>query len=208
MQIKSIAECSINDSYSKTCIKNSHPQKVQKFVFKTNYRLMQVKSIAECSKWSILLYFRPSLSYHLSLRSLFCLFWPLSKRPKIGFQDQLLLNAGQKYCRMLQGEYFAILLIFIKLPFVIKIFVLSILATLKNTKKCFLRPIIAYAGQKYCKMLQGEHSAILLFCLFCCFTSQVNSYGHCGTVSSPNHTFSWAGLNKWLTSNSCTYFRL
>ena len=46
------------------------------------------------------------------------------------------------------------------------------------------------------------------FCLFCCFTSQVNSYGHCGTVSSPKHTFSWAGLNKRLTSNSCTYFRL
>ena len=43
---------------------------------------------------------------------------------------------------------------------------------------------------------------------FCCFTSQVNSYGHCGTVSSPNHTFSWAGLNKRLTSNLCTYFRL
>ena len=39
-----------------------------------------------------------------------------------------------------------------------------------------------------------------LFCLFCCFTSHVNSYGHCGTVSSPNHTFSWAGLNKRLTS--------
>ena len=37
---------------------------------------------------------------------------------------------------------------------------------------------------------------------------QVNSYGHCGTVSSPNHTFSLAGLNKRLTSNSCTYFRL
>ena len=48
----------------------------------------------------------------------------------------------------------------------------------------------------------------LFLFLFCCFTSQVNSYGHCGTVSSPNHTFSWAGLNKWLTSNSCTYFRL
>ena len=31
---------------------------------------------------------------------------------------------------------------------------------------------------------------------------------HCGTVSSPNHTFSWAGLNKRITSNSCTYFRL
>ena len=26
-------------------------------------------------------------------------------------------------------------------------------------------------------------------CMFCCFTSQVNSYGHGGTVSSPNHTF-------------------
>ena len=26
-------------------------------------------------------------------------------------------------------------------------------------------------------------------CLFCCFTSQVNSYGHCRTVSSPNHTY-------------------
>ena len=36
--------------------------------------------------------------------------------------------------------------------------------------------------------------------MFCCFTSQVNSYGHGGTVSSPNHTFSWASLNKQLTS--------
>ena len=30
---------------------------------------------------------------------------------------------------------------------------------------------------------------LYLFCLFCCFTSQVNSYGHGGTVSSLNHTF-------------------
>ena len=51
---------------------------------------------------------------------------PLSKRQKKGFQDQLLLNAGQKNCRMLQEEHSAILLTFIKLPFVIKIFVLSI----------------------------------------------------------------------------------
>ena len=35
---------------------------------------MQVKSIAECSKGSILQYFRLSFSYHLSLRSLFYLF--------------------------------------------------------------------------------------------------------------------------------------
>ena len=31
--------------------------------------------------------------------------------------------------------------------------------------------------------------AVWLVGWFCCFTSQVNSYGHCGTVSSPNHTF-------------------
>ena len=49
-----------------------------------------------------------------------------SKRPKIGFQDGLMLNAGQKYCSVLQGEHSAILLTFIKLPFVINIFVLSI----------------------------------------------------------------------------------
>ena len=36
-----------------------------------------------------------------------------------------MLNAGQKYCRMLQVEHSAILSTFIKLPFVIKIFVLS-----------------------------------------------------------------------------------
>ena len=56
--------------------------------------------------------------------------YALSKTPQIGFQYQLSLNgnAGHKYCRMLQGEHFAILLTFIKLPFVIfvKIFILSI----------------------------------------------------------------------------------
>ena len=55
-----------------------------------------------------------------------CVKQQLSKRPKIGFQDQLSLNAGQKYCRMLQGEHSAIFSTFIKLPIVIKIFVLSI----------------------------------------------------------------------------------
>ena len=55
-----------------------------------------------------------------------CLKRPHSKRPQIGFQDQLTLNAGQKYCKMLPGEHSAILSTFIKLPFVIKIFILSI----------------------------------------------------------------------------------
>ena len=48
-----------------------------------------------------------------------CLKRPLKK------EYQLSLNAGQKYCRMLQGEQSAILSTFIKLPFIIKIFVLS-----------------------------------------------------------------------------------
>ena len=43
----------------------------------------------------------------------------------MGFQAQLSLNAGQKDCRVLQGEQSAILSTFIKLPLVIKIFVLS-----------------------------------------------------------------------------------
>ena len=30
---------------------------------------------------------------------------------------------------------------------------------------------------------------MILFCLLCCFTSQVNSYGHCGTISSHIYIF-------------------
>ena len=52
---------------------------------------MQVKSIAECSKGSIPQFFRPSLSYHLSLRSLFCLL--LS-----GCFTQVLLNIHVYFC--------------------------------------------------------------------------------------------------------------
>ena len=55
-----------------------------------------------------------------------CLKQPLKKKTKIGFQDRLSLNAGQKYCRMLHGEHSAILLTFIKLPFAFKTLVLSI----------------------------------------------------------------------------------
>ena len=59
-----------DETTEKTCVKRPL-SKYNKLVFKTNYRLMQIKSIAKCSKGSILIYFRPSLSYHLSLRSLF-----------------------------------------------------------------------------------------------------------------------------------------
>ena len=50
--------------YSKTCGKRPLV-KMTKNWFSIDYRLMQVKSIAECSKGSILKYFRPSLTYHL-----------------------------------------------------------------------------------------------------------------------------------------------
>ena len=55
-----------------------------------------------------------------------CLKQPLKKKTKIGFQDLLSLNAGQKYCRMLQGEHSTILSTFIRLPFVFYSFDLSI----------------------------------------------------------------------------------
>ena len=58
---------------------------------------------------------------------------PLKKKTKFGCQDQLSLNAGQKYCRMLQWEHSAILSTFIKQPFVIKIFALSVFEWLLKT---------------------------------------------------------------------------
>ena len=60
-----------------------------------------------------------------SVHSKTCVKRLLSKRPKIGFQDQLSLNAGQKYCRM---EHSLILLTFIKLRYFIKDLILSILS--------------------------------------------------------------------------------
>ena len=50
----------------------SDPSKrTPKFGFQYQYRLMQVKSIAKCSKGSILQFFRPLLSYHFLLKPLF-----------------------------------------------------------------------------------------------------------------------------------------
>ena len=51
-----------------------------------------------------------------------CVKRPLSKRPKIVFSRLISFNAGQKYCRMLQEDHFAIL----STLFPLKIFVLSI----------------------------------------------------------------------------------
>ena len=66
-----------------------------KLVFKTDYRLMQFKSIAECSKGSILQYFQPSLRYHLSLTSLFCLFLSGRLRQVLLYQNFVHWPIGQ-----------------------------------------------------------------------------------------------------------------
>ena len=50
-------------------VRNGHSQKDRDL-----FDLMQVTSIEKCSHWSILQYFRPSLSYHLSLKYLFVYF--------------------------------------------------------------------------------------------------------------------------------------
>ena len=83
--------------YRKPCLKRSL-KKTPKLVSNTNYRLIQVKSIAECSPRSILQYFRPSLSYHLFLRPLFYPFikWPL-KTVLLYLQGWMVALAGTAF---------------------------------------------------------------------------------------------------------------
>ena len=62
-------------------------------------------------------------------------------------------------------------------------------------KECFEQVIFKKKSGDFNKSIQTTH-VIVLFCLFCCFTSQVNSYGHGGTVSSPNHIFFLSKLEQ------------
>ena len=45
----------------------------------------------------------------------------------------------------------------------------------------------------------------LFVCSFCCFMSEVNSYGHGGTVSSPNHTFFLGKLEQAVIPVLCAH---
>ena len=74
-----------------------------------------------------------------------CLKRPLKTQTTIDFHFQLSLNAGQKYCRILQREHSAILSTFIKLPFSIKTFVLSFLCGR-------LKHVLLY--KPFCKILE------------------------------------------------------
>ena len=60
------------EKYSKTCLKWPLKKKTKKCFFKTDYCFNAGQKY--CRMLSILQYFRPSSSYHLSLRPLFCLF--------------------------------------------------------------------------------------------------------------------------------------
>ena len=69
-----------------------------------------------------------------------CLKGPL-KIPNISFLYRLLLNTGQKFCRMLQGEHSAMLSTFFKLSLVIKTFILSIVKWLFKTGLLYINYI-------------------------------------------------------------------
>ena len=55
----------VGSQYSKTCLKQSL-KKDKTMTLITNGSLMKVKSIAECSPWSILQYFCPAISNNWS----------------------------------------------------------------------------------------------------------------------------------------------
>ena len=90
--------------------------------------------------------------------------------------------------------------------------VFFILLLSKNKSEIRFQYLVYYIIHT-CNIYGNGYTAIyvvfmICVCLFSCFTSQINSYGHGGTVSSPYQTFSSADLNKRLTSNLCTYFRV
>ena len=69
-----------------------------------------------------------------------------------------------------------------------------------------------FENNKVLLILILPFSIVWKFCHFdlvCFFTSHSTTMVmSVGTVSSPNHTFSWAILTKQLTSTLCTYFSL
>ena len=100
-------------------------------------KCLQYKYIQTFNMLNISNFNQVTLNFYIYSKT--CLKRPLKKKTKIGFQDRLSFNAGQKHCRMLQGEHSAILLTFIKLPFVINTFVLSIFEWPLKTGSTVLR---------------------------------------------------------------------
>ena len=73
MSLKGLETKYQNFIYSKTCFKRPPKQRLKKG-FKDQLSLNADQKYCRMLQESILQYFRPALSYHLSLRHLFCLF--------------------------------------------------------------------------------------------------------------------------------------
>ena len=70
---------------------------------------------------------------------------------------------------------------------------------MQNLSQQKLRPNLrVHCAMASMNLMYAKHFKVSLFCFlcFCCFTSHVNSYGHCGTVSSPNHTLFLGKLER------------
>ena len=78
--------------YSKTCLKQPLEKKTQ-IGFQDQLSLNAGQKYCRILFWSILQYFQPSLSYHLSLRPLFCLF--LSSRLSWFYRLRLTISFEQ-----------------------------------------------------------------------------------------------------------------
>ena len=79
---------------------------------------------------------------------------------KLVFKTNYQFNAGQKYCRMLQGKHSAILSTYIKLPFVIKIFVLPIFEWPFYTGFTVYNKPWCGASRPLCFQLNGKHNNV------------------------------------------------
>ena len=69
-----------------------------KFGLVINFKMPAIVGILQCMtrKKNDIAYCYEQVNCLICLYSKTLVKWPLSKRPKIGFQDQLLLNAGKK----------------------------------------------------------------------------------------------------------------
>ena len=97
-----------------------------------------------------------------------------SQKDKKCYKDQLSLNAGQKYWRMLQVEHSAILSTFINLPFIIKIFVLSIFEWPFYTDFTVCSIKDYQENMKYLKVY-----IVQVYCV------RLANFGHIGFISDP-----------------------
>ena len=156
----------------------------------TNGSLMKVESIAECSPWSILQYFWPALRDNRSWKPILIFFLSGCLRQVLLYWLSGLkftkclseLQTGNTLIRLLLKKQSDLGLHCLSRPFWQEISV------------CICRNFTEYGNVlKFRTLAIWQKTCLVLFGLI--LYVPVNSYGHVGTVSSPNHTFSsWASL--------------